>query len=576
MRIFFLSFLLFGGFISWVQERYGASIPWTTYEAEKMKTNGTVMGPSYAPYRIETESSGQRCVKLNAKGQYIEFMSSTSANGIVIRFSLPDKKEGGGKQSTLGIYKNGNLNQHRTISSQYALLYGTYPFTNDPAAGKPRNFYDEIRIRNIPIAKGDVIRIQRDDSGSDDADYCIIDLVDLETIAPPIKAPLNSLSITDKRFLGSDTSDYTEAFRKCIAMAVLKGKIVWIPAGTFTITGDILLPANIRVQGAGMWYSTLQGKETLYADASRRVRLKGTGSNIHLSDFAIIGKLTYRNDSEPNDGIVGSYGTNSTISHLWIEHTKVGMWIENSKNLVIDGCRMRNTKADGINFCVGMANSTIQNCTTRNTGDDCFAIWPATFLKQEYSPGHNLIIHCTAQLPFLANGGAIYGGESNQIRNCSFIDISPGSAILLSTTFPTEDSSKNINNNFSGTIVIENCEIKNSGGFDHEWGWRAAVQICLDKRSIAGVEMNHLIIENSFSDGLSVITKSENGRVGVLSYATIGNIKVKTYGIGAREKHGLWIASGVHGSLTLTNSVVSGIKNESKDFVIHDRKDGKL
>ena len=105
-----------------------------------------------------------------------------------------------------------------------------------------------------------------------------------------------------------------------------------------------------------MWYSTLQGKETLYADASRRVRLKGTGSNIHLSDFAIIGKLTYRNDSEPNDGIVGSYGTNSTISHLWIEHTKVGMGIENSKNLVIDGCCMRNTKADGINFCVGMAN----------------------------------------------------------------------------------------------------------------------------------------------------------------------------------------------------------------------------
>ena len=44
MRISFLSFLLFGGFVSWAQERYGASIPWTTYEAEKMKTNETVMG----------------------------------------------------------------------------------------------------------------------------------------------------------------------------------------------------------------------------------------------------------------------------------------------------------------------------------------------------------------------------------------------------------------------------------------------------------------------------------------------------------------------------------------------------
>jgi hypothetical protein len=70
------------------------------------------------------------------------------------------------------------------------------------------------------------------------------------------------------------------------------------------------------------------------------------------------------------------------------------------------------------------------------------------------------------------------------VKDCSFIDISPGSAILISTTFPTEDSDKNINNNFSGTPIIENCDIRTSGGFDHEWGWRAALQICLDKRSI--------------------------------------------------------------------------------------------
>lgn len=255
----------------------------------------------------------------------------------------------------------------------------------------------------------------------------------------------------------------------------------------------------------------LVGDESLYTDANKRVRLKGNGSNIHLSDFAIIGKLNYRNDNEPNDGIVGSYGTNSTISRLWIEHTKVGMWIENSKHLLIEDCRLRNTIADGINFCVGMTQSTIQDCTPRGAGDDCFAIWPATFDKQEYSPGRNLITHCTSQLPFLANGVAIYGGESNQVKNCSFIDISQGSAILVSTTFPTEDRRKNINNNFSGSTVIENCDIKTSGCYYHEWDWRAAVQICLDKRNISGIEMNNLIIENSLSDGLSVIAKNVGG-----------------------------------------------------------------
>ncbi|MEJ7677070.1 MAG: glycosyl hydrolase family 28-related protein [Segetibacter sp.] len=562
--------LIFSTLTVSAHEQYGARITWTTYEAEKMKTNGTVMGPAYTPFRVETESSGQQCVKLSSRSQYIEFTASINANSIVVRYSLPDKKEGGGKQSTFGIYKNGKFIEHRKISSHYSWLYGKYPFTNNPDSGKPRNFYDEIRIKDLQIAKGDIIRIQRDDHEGDDAEYCIIDLADLDSIAPPLKAPSNSLSITDKTFVGSDSaSDYTEALRKCIATAMETGKSVWIPSGTFKITGDIVLPSNIIIQGAGMWHSTLIGDETLYTDANKRVRLKGNGSNIRLSDFAIIGKLNYRNDKEPNDGIVGSYGTNSTISRIWIEHTKVGMWVENSKNLIVEDSRLRNTIADGINFCVGMTQSTIQNCAARGTGDDCFAFWPAVFAKQEYVPGKNLITHCTAQLPFLANGAAIYGGQSNQIKNCSFIDISPGSAILISTTFPTEDSSKNINNNFSGTTVIEDCNIKTSGGFDHEWGWRAAVQICLDKRNISGIDMSNLTIGNSLSDGLSVIAKNVGDKAGVLSNVTLKNIEISTYGIGVKGKHGLWIASDAHGSLTLRNPAISETKNDSKSFAMN-------
>jgi hypothetical protein len=551
------------------EEKRGAIIPWTTYEAEDMKTSGTIMGPEYNPFQVETESSGQRCVKLSSKSQYVEFTSINNANSIVIRYSLPDKKEGYGMNSTLGIYKNGKLIQYHEISSRYTMLYGSYPFSNDPKTGKPKNFYDEIRMNGVQIFKGDVIRIQRDDRAGDDAEYCIIDLADLENVSPQLKAPSNSLSITDKSFVGGDSADdYTEAFRKCIAMAAETGKSVWIPSGTFKITGDIILPSNITIQGAGMWHSILVGDDTLYTDSKKRIRLKGNGSNIHLSDFAITGKLNYRNDREPNDGIVGSFGTNSTISRLWVEHTKVGIWVENSRNLLVENCRFRNTIADGVNFCVGMTESTIRNCTARGTGDDCFAIWPATFARQEYLPGKNLITNCTGQLPFLANGASIYGGESNKIKNCSFTDISQGSAILISTTFPTENRDKTINNNFSGTTVIENCDIKTSGGFDHSWDWRAAVQICLDKRDISGIEISNLNIENSLSDGLSVIARIQNEKGGVLSNATFKNVKISTYGIGAEGKHGLWISDDVHGSLTIINSEISESRNDSKNFNI--------
>jgi hypothetical protein len=551
------------------QEKRGAVIPWTTYEAEHMHTTGVVMGPTYDPYRVETESSGQQCVKLGAKGQFVEFVSTIKAKSMVIRYCLPDNVNGNGTSATLGIYTNGKPVRQHDISSYYSWLYGKYPFSNDPAAGRPRHFYDEIRLTGLKISKGDIIRIQRDDHAVDDAGYCIIDLVDLEDPAPPLTAPLHSLSIADKIFSGDPfTDDYTEAFRKCIAKAVETGKTVWIPAGTFKITGDIHLPANVRVQGAGMWYTQLVGDDSLYANANRRIRLKGDGGNIHLADFAIIGKLNYRNDKEGNDGIVGSFGTNSTISRIWIEHTKVGMWIENSMNLTITGCRMRNTMADGINFCVGMAHSTIENCTARGTGDDCFAIWPTVSpaIQQAFSPGHNLVIHCSGALPFLANGAAIYGGDGNEVKACSFLDISQGSAILISTTFPTESKDKRINNNFSGTTIIEDCDIKTSGGFDHDWDWRAAVELCLDKRSIAGIEINNVHIANSLSNGLSVIAKNETGKMGVLSKAILRHVTITNYGIGVQGKHGLFISGDAHGRLVINNSTIGDIKNDGEDF----------
>src|SRR5690348_5289026 len=79
-----------------VRAGVGADIPWTTYEAEEMKTTGTVLGPKYAPFLVETESSQQKCVKLTAAGEYVEFTAQSAANAMVVRYSLPDSETGGG------------------------------------------------------------------------------------------------------------------------------------------------------------------------------------------------------------------------------------------------------------------------------------------------------------------------------------------------------------------------------------------------------------------------------------------------------------------------------------------------
>ena len=548
----------------------GADLPWTTYEAEDMKTTGTVLGPKYAPYLVETESSGQRCVKLVDAGEYVEFTAQSPANAMVVRYSLPDATNGGGINSTISLYQNGKYVKKLPITSHFSWLYGKYPFTNDPKAGKPRNFYNEFRLKDLSFAKGDVIRLQKTDNN---APYCIVDLVDLENVAPPLLPPDNSLSVTKFGAGGTGNSDDTEALRNCIAEAVKQGKIVWVPAGDYKVTGDIILPSDVTVQGAGTWHTTFVGDDELYGQANRRVRFKVTGNNIHLADFAIIGKLNYRNDNEPNDGIVGAHAENSTISRIWVEHTKVGMWFYVCSNVVVDGCRLRDTLADGINLCVDTRNMVVQNCTTRNTGDDCFAMWPAasdqSFIQQAPAPGSNVFRHCTGQLPFLANGGAIYGGANNCIEDCLFTDISSGCGILISSTFPTADESGKIDNNFSGMTVVRNCDLIRCGGFDHDWAWRAAFQLCLDRRSISGVEISNVNIKDSMSDGLSIVAPGSKKGQGTLSNVHLENVNIPNYGLGAADSgHGLWVRDDAYGSVTIINSKIADIQNSSTNFTI--------
>jgi hypothetical protein len=533
----------------------GAAVPWTTYEAEDMATSGTVLGPQYAPYLVTSESSGRKCVRLAAVGDYVEFAAQASANALVVRYSVPDTADGAGTNYTLSLYTNGVLATKLPLTSKYSWLYGSYPFTNNPAAGSPRNFYDEVRTNGFAIQAGDLVRLQKD--SSDVATNYIIDLVDLENVPAPLPAPGNSLSVTSYGAVGDGSTDCTAAFQSCIN-AVQAKQTVWVPAGTYLLSGNINLPSNTTLQGAGLWYSRLIGSASLYNTPSRRINFNGSGSNIHLADFSITGFLNYRNDQEGNDGLGGAYGTGSTIVRLWVEHTKAAAWIRNSIGLVVEDCRFRNTLADGINLNTGMRNTTVTNCAARGTGDDCFAIWPASG-AQSYAPGLNVISHCTGQLPFLANGGAIYGGAGNRLEDCLFQDMPYGCGILLSTTFPVGT------NPFSGTTIAQRSDLIRCGGYDVGYGWRGALQLCLDNytNGIPGIYLNSLNISNSVSDGFSVI-----GGAGTLSNALAAQVNIPNYGVGVSGRHGFWAASGTVGSLTVSNSTIAEYRNDSTRFAL--------
>lgn len=559
----------YAGTVSFVTAEVGAEKAWVSYEAESMATTGTILEPGYAAHTIQTESSAQQCVRLVEAGEHLEFSAAGPANAVVVRYNLPDASEGGGVETKLSLIINGLVIGKLDLSSRNMWLYGTYPFSNDPSFGKPRNFYDELQLAGLGIVAGDVIRLEK--AEGDDIPI-IIDLVDLELVPNAIDAPHNALSILEFGALGDGIADDSKALLDCIEVAQEENRVVWVPEGNYKLTQDVVLHSNITIQGAGMWYTKFVGDADLYDQADRRVRFKLTGSNIHLADFAIFGALNYRNDQEANDGVVGAGCIDSTVSRLWIEHTKAGVWVYNGTRLLIEGCRFRNLLADGMNFCVGTTDSTVTNSSARGTGDDCFAIWPAAsdqgFLDDYVIPGNNVISYCTGQLTFLANGASVYGGANNRVENCEFIDIGTGCGILLSTTFPTSDEKLGIDNNFSGTTVVKNNILLRCGGYDHSWGWRGSLQICMDRRSISGLALSDLKISQSFSDGISVVGPGSAKNEGTLSKSYFKEVFVLGVGLGKAESVGLLIRSDAQGELLHSDCELSEIENQSSEFIL--------
>ncbi|MFO1515295.1 MAG: hypothetical protein U1F83_20745, partial [Verrucomicrobiota bacterium] len=152
----------------------------------------------------------------------------------------------------------------------------------------------------------------------------------------------------------------------------------------------------------------------------------------------------------------------------------------------------------------------------------------------------------------------IYGGANNRIEDCLFKDTTYGCGILISTTFPVASPC-------SGTTVAQRNDVIRCGGFDPGYGWRAAVLLCMDLyNGISGVNLNHLNITNSISDGLGVI-----GAAGPLTNALASEISLPNYGLGASGRTGLWARDDAIGSLTVSNSTIVAYRDDSPNFTFN-------
>lgn len=186
--------------------------------------------------------------------------------------------------------------------------------------------------------------------------------------------------------------------------------------------------------------------------------------NTQISDIAIFGSGRIRGgdgNDEGGVGLNGRFGTGTKISNVWIEHANVGVWVGRdydnvpelwgpADGLDLSGMRIRNTYADGINFSNGTRNSRVFNSSFRTTGDDALAIWANPYVKDRTvdNAHDNHFVNNTIQLPWRANGIAIYGGSNQSIENNLVYDTMNYPGIMLATDHSPLP--------FGGTTLIAN------------------------------------------------------------------------------------------------------------------------
>ncbi len=444
----------------------GATLPYIEQEAENAATNGAVIGPDRTFTHLASEASGRKAVTLSAQGQYVEFTLTQPANGMDLRYSIPDAPDGSGLTAPLSLYVDGVKKRDLTLTSKYGWFYGSYPFTNNPADGAPHHFFDETRaLFGALLPAGTKVRVQVD--ANDTAPSYTIDLADFERAPAPYSAPTGYLSVTDYEADPTGATDATTAIQNAVNAAEQQGAGVWIPAGTYAVTAHIILN-HVTVRGAGPWYTTLRGLGVgLYGDYAAGQGYPanadgnpGASAGVGIYDLSIQGETTNRDDPAQVNGIGGSLGSGSVVQNVWIEHTKVGMWLDGPfSGLLVVGSRVHDVTADGINFHDGIGNATVEETDVRNTGDDGLAMW-----SERNADDNDLFAYNSVRDPILANNFAVYGGHDNTVaHNYGADTLTQGGGIHVANRFGAVL--------LSGATTIAGNTLDRTGQQDPNWNF---------------------------------------------------------------------------------------------------------
>ena len=473
-------------------EGRGAAVAFAEYEAENAATDGTRTGPDRRFTTIAAEASGRRAVRLDRRGQYVEFTLARPANALTARVAIPDGPDGIGIDARLEVLAGGAPLGHLDVTSRYGWYYGAYPFTNRPADGRPHHVFDEARLllgRTLPAGTRVRLRVPADAKAA----WYVVDLADFEQVPPPLPRPAGALSVTDFGADPTGRKPSAQAFRRGIAAASAHAVALWIPPGTFRVEEHLVVD-RVTIAGAGAWHTVVRGKGVGFYGRPA----PGGSAGVTLRDFAILGEVTERIDDAQANAIGGAMGGGSVIANLWIQHHKAGLWFDGPMSGIrISGLRVLDCTADGLNFRRGVSDAVVENSFWRNTGDDALAAWSHRDANHHIAFRRNTVI-----APVLANGIAIYGGHDIEVSGNLVADtLTEGGGLHLGNRFDAVPA--------SGRIAFLDNMVVRGGSFDPNWrfGVGALWFYALDAPIAAQIEVRDTVLLDSSEEAVQLLGK---------------------------------------------------------------------
>jgi hypothetical protein len=521
----------------------GAVTPFTTLEAEAGILGGgaallSMTNLASAP-TVQLESSGRKCVELDATGESVAWTGIEACNAIVIRASIPDAPGGGGITNTLSLYVNGAFRQAVTLTSKYSWIYGAYGgngyTNNDPAAGTPKRFYDMQRafISGAAVAPGSTIMLRKD--ATDTADYYRIDLIQLENVGPAMPQPANTLSVSNYGATPNDDTDDSAAFKACITACHNQGKGMWIPAGLFRTQG-IISASGINIYGAGMWHTINQ---RVISTNVAGYRHKWDLTDCTIQDLYIENPEVAETAEGGHDYGMTVQGVNGwTVQRVWVHRGGACFWCSGTDGTIKD-CRATESWADGINLNNGPGivaekrgfNLTCTNNYIIGSGDDGIAINAQNGGGADWNMVDTRVRNNTSIAVNWANGIRVAGGRNSLVENNLVTDPADCNGIRVGEFGANGNPCESAR--VSGNVILRGCGIRTLYG-------HGGITVADDA---AATIVSNTVVD---SPGIGIDVQACNATF-------LGNV------ISHPDTNAFWVKSGVSGTGVFDSNTVTNM-----------------